>query len=161
MKAPANPKACVSCPWRLKNQGKPHPDGWFTAANLKRLWAKLRHGEMMSCHRTDPNNPVPEGQQPVPEGTTTHECAGALTLQQRELMNFQDIAKVEKKALKVYKQQHPQGMTRDGLTAIVERAMFGGTSIGGLKMSKPNLNDPEVGYSKLNWKPRGVGDVDR
>lgn len=154
--APANPKACASCPWRIKNQGTPHPDGWYRASNLARLWAKLKRGDSMSCHKTDPNNPVPEGTKPVPEGTTIHECTGALTLQQRELMNFQDIAKTEgKKALKIYKQQHPNGMSREGMLVLVERAMFGGTQIGGLEMSSPNLNDMEVGYpAKLKWDPK-------
>ena len=38
-------KACVSCPWRLSNQGKPHRFGWFTRKNLGRdgyleAWAR-------------------------------------------------------------------------------------------------------------------------
>lgn len=49
---------CAQCPWRTSNQGKRHPDGWYTKANLRRLWAGLRRGERMTCHPTDPANPV-------------------------------------------------------------------------------------------------------
>lgn len=56
----AAPHACSACPWRLANQGKRHPDGWYAKANLSRLWSRLRRGEAMSCHPSDPNNEVSE-----------------------------------------------------------------------------------------------------
>jgi len=162
--APANPKACSSCPWRIKNQGTPHPDGWYKPSNLARLWQRLRRGESMSCHKTDPNNPVPKGQTPVPDGTTIHECSGALIVQQREFMNFQLVAKTApgKTALKVYKQQHPNGMTREGMLVMLERAMFGGTALGGMKMSSLDLGDEGVGYpAKLKFDLKAHLEADR
>ena len=51
---------CQACPWRVENHGKRHPDGWYTKANLRRLWSGIRRGEEMSCHPTDPSNPVSE-----------------------------------------------------------------------------------------------------
>lgn len=153
--APANPKACAACPWRIANQGMRHPDGWYTAANLKRLWAALRQGGNMSCHPTDSRNPVPEGTKQVPESVTTHECAGALTLQQREMMNFQDIAQAmpEKgNAHRAYLKVHPNGMTKIGLAHIASRAIFG--NLDGVAMTALNLNDPDVGYARLAWKMR-------
>lgn len=51
---PACALACLACPWRLSNQGRPTPGGWYTRRNLDRLWAGLRRGTRMSCHPTDP-----------------------------------------------------------------------------------------------------------
>lgn len=67
---PATQHPCVHCPWRAANQGKPHPGGWYTKANLQRLWAGMRRGGDMTCHPTDPAIPVPEGIRPAPEGAT-------------------------------------------------------------------------------------------
>ena len=94
---PAGETPCAECPWRTVNQGKRHPDGWYNRANLKRLWNKLRRGDMMSCHPTDPRNPVSvhaalKGQRMAKLGATPRECAGALILQQRELMIYQEVS---------------------------------------------------------------------
>lgn len=145
MISPAKPRPCATCPWRTANHGKPHPDGWYTKRNRARLWAQLRRGEMMSCHKTDPANPVPSGVKPVPYGTEVHECAGALVLQQREIMNFQRC-----KSLPLYRSQHPNGLLRAGLLTIAERAVFGGMS--GLVMARPDLNEP-VSHDRLHWNP--------
>ncbi len=56
----AAPRPCSSCPWLIANHGRPHPDGWNTKRNRDRLWAKLRTGDSMSCHKTDVSNPVPD-----------------------------------------------------------------------------------------------------
>lgn len=153
--AEASPRACSQCPWRLSNQGKRHPGGWYTKANLRRLWGRLRQGDPMTCHPTDPENPLPPGFNPPAEGVKTTECAGALTLQQREVTHFQDICKEDPRgnALRTYKQRHPGGMTRNGLMAVVERELFGGVPLLGCgsKMTRPNLNDREIGYEPLRW----------
>lgn len=148
--APANPRPCSECPWRTENHGQPHPDGWFTKRNRDRLWAKLRRGESMSCHKTDPSNPVPTGVDPVKAGTTVHECTGALILQQRETMNYQAC----QGHLPTYKATHPKGMTRIGLVTMVERTIFGGVPLlgAGVAMARPNLNEP-VSHDGLNWNP--------
>lgn len=88
---PCAPKACVACPWRKANQGKPHPHGWYDQSNLDRLWRGLRTGEApgMTCHPTDTNNLVPEGHREPPESAVRHECTGALILVQRELRHVE------------------------------------------------------------------------
>lgn len=88
-KAPIAPalKPCAACPWRKSNMGKRHAAGWYTRANLKRLWQGLRTGDApgMTCHPTDSDNPQPPGSKPVPAGVETRECAGSLLLIVREL----------------------------------------------------------------------------
>lgn len=160
---PAAPQPCSECPWRLSNQGKPHPDGWYSKSNLKRLWSKLRKGENMSCHPTDPTNPIPEGCTPVPTDARTLECAGALILQQRELMRFQGAMNgIDKRAqvFATYRKQNPNGMTLRGLGSIIERSIFGGV-LGGVKMSRPDLR-AEVGYQRLKpWTEEDENSIPR
>jgi hypothetical protein len=122
---PANLKPCRDCPWRVENQGKRHKDGWFTKANRDRLWAKLRRGDSMTCHMTDPDNPVPEGYKTVKDDATTHECAGALILQQREWMKMQELGEIP-----AYRKKWPRGLTKEGLLAILNRHLYGGTPFG-------------------------------
>jgi hypothetical protein len=147
---PAALVPCQACPWRLANQGRRHPGGWYTAANLRRLWAGLRRGEDMSCHPTDPANPVPDGWRQVPPDTRTRECAGALILKQREVMVLQEVYGSDPRA---YRRGRPHGLTSQGVLAVVERAIFGGGPIGGIVMTRPNLNEPGIGYPPLGpWK---------
>lgn len=151
---PAAPRACAACPWRRSNQGKRHPDGWFSKKNLRRLWARLRRGESMTCHPTDPNNPVPPGFTPAPAGAKTAECTGALILQQREVMNFQAVIAEDpnrRDALREYRRRHPAGMSREGLAEVVSRAVFAGTPFAGGVMTRPDLSDPDVGYERLTF----------
>lgn len=143
--APACPKPCKECPWLTENHGKPHPHGWYTEKNRKRLWKALKTGERMSCHKTDPSNEVPDGVTPVPDDTQTHECTGALILQQRELMLFQKCADEAhaagtKDAFKRFKAAGGT-MAKGALAYIVQRAMFGGMP-GSIRMSRPDLNEP-------------------
>lgn len=142
---------CAQCPWRTTNHGKRHPDGWYTVANRARLWARLRRGDDMTCHPTDPENPVPEGTRAVPEATQTRECAGAIILKQRELWYFQEVYK----SLAAYRKARPSGLTRDGLAEMVSRMLFGGVPmIGGAKVSTPDLNQP-VSHPPLGeWEPQ-------
>lgn len=141
------PRACAHCPWRVSNQGKRHPGHWYTLANLRRLWTGLRTGEApgMTCHPTDPNNPVPEGCPSVPEGAETRECTGALLLVTRELKLL------EKLDVKPYlKQRGRIGLSRDGLVHwVMGRCKLGGTIMGtGAKI--PLIDeDPDVQYGPL------------
>lgn len=153
------PSPCKACPWRLANQGTRHPDGWYSKANLRRLWAKLRRGEMMSCHPTDPGlvlSPKAQeaGYQAAPEHAQVKECVGAHVLTQREFMRFQDDAGADFRA---YWQLNPRGLTRTGLAALLAQALFGGTIAGdgAPKLPKPNLNDPEIGFEWVgDWQHR-------
>jgi hypothetical protein len=159
----ACPVPCAHCPWRLANQGsKPDPHKFFTKANLARLWKGLREGARMSCHPTDPRMAEFAGYEALADRDVTHECAGALTLQQREFMKFQDVAQANpqsKKTLQEYRKQHPKGLTRNGLVALLERSVFGGTGLDAVKMSTPDLNDAEIGYDVLGaWRIREGND---
>lgn len=153
---PAFSKVCADCPWRISNQGKkPDPGKWYTPANLKRLWNGLKRGADMSCHPTDTRmNYYPW--RPVPEGAAAHECAGALTLKQREYQKFQAVcfANPDAKGLlsfKEYHQHNPNGMTLNGLRQVMEKFIFGGTPLGGVKMTRLDLGDAEIGYAPLSW----------
>jgi hypothetical protein len=151
---------CGTCPWRLGNHGRRHPDGWFTKANRDRLWSQLRRGEMMSCHPTDPANPVSEkaqeaGYRPAPEGATRLECRGAVIIQQRELhllINRYDMSVAD------YRRDRPRGLTRDGISAMVARLAFGGTFLGGPKVARPDLN-AAVGHDPLPWDESCIKDI--
>lgn len=148
---------CVNCPWRIENQGKRHPDGWYTKANLKRLWGGLRRGEQMTCHPTDPNNPVSDeavakGYRPAPEHAVTRECAGAIILQQRELQVFNDLAEAHPEAnvFGLYRVTRPGGMTREGLLAFAGRLI---PWPGEIPMRRDHdLNEPVGnGSGRLRW----------
>lgn len=149
---------CRGCPWRTSNHGKRHPDGWYTAANRRRLWAGMRRGEDMSCHPTDSDNPVSDraqdaGYRAAPDGAEVKECIGAHILRQREVMIFQDDYGCD---IRAYRRARPKGLTREGLAAVVMRAAFGGAPlIGGRPLPKPNLNAVDVSHPDLGaWTPR-------
>ncbi|HEX7095684.1 MAG TPA: hypothetical protein VF183_07360 [Acidimicrobiales bacterium] len=152
---PACPKACNACPWRLANEGKPHPHKFYASANLARLWKALRRGGRMSCHPTDPRMAEFEGYEDTADRDETHECAGALTIVQREFSLFQALSKEDPKAnaLAAYRRLRPGGVTREGLISVMERAIFSGTALGGVRMTLPDLGDEAIGYSKLPWTP--------
>lgn len=148
-RAPKGLSPCSACPWRVENHDKPHPSKWYSKANRRRLWAGgLRNGEPMSCHPTDPNNPVTEadvaaGYRPAPEHAQMRECVGALVLVQREYMTWQEDFKGDLKAYR--KERGLLGLTRNGLVALADRVIFGGTPLSGLpKMPTPELSQPGI-----------------
>jgi len=156
---PAAEKPCDACPWRIANQGKRKPRAWYSLSNLRRLWSGLRDGERMTCHPTDPDNPLPPGARALPEDVKTRECTGALIVVQREVTKFQECAAQAEAAGKRdgfgrYQKMQPCGMTIGGILATAERALFGGTVLGGTKMTLPNLNDDEIGAPWLSWEDR-------
>lgn len=114
--APPAEQPCRDCPWRTANHGKRHPDGWYRKDNRRRLWAGLKDGEHMTCHPTDPDNPVPDGWRTVPVGTRTRVCAGAhqLILQALDATGRDDVDYPTDRAT----------MTRRGIGRHVERLIF-------------------------------------
>lgn len=148
---PACPKPCSACPWRLSNQGQPHPHGLYSPSNLKRLWTGLRSGARMSCHPTDPRMAEFDGYEKTAEREVTHECAGALVLVQREFMTFQKMGEADPngQTLKRYRRERPNGLSREGLVAVLERATFGGTVLSPVAMARPDLSDVEIGYAAI------------
>lgn len=106
----------------------------------------------MSCHPTDPENEVPAGMKPTPKDATTHECAGALVLQQREIEKVQGFT-----TLKDYLKAIRLGLTMRGLAALANRALFGGVPfLGGIEMTKTDLDEP-VSHEPLGeWDSKKV-----
>lgn len=111
----------------------------------------------MSCHPTDPRMAEFEGYEALADREITHECAGALVLVQREWMVFQDMCEANpksKKTLPLYRKARPNGLLREGLIALMERAMLGGTVLNPVAMARPNLADTEIGYPAIDRPPR-------
>lgn len=143
--------ACMECPWRTANQGKKHPDGWYTKKNLQRLWAKMRRGDAMTCHPTDPRTPL-HGK--VRAKVQTRECSGIIVLVGREYKLYERLAAVEgatiEEAFTKYRTTRPFGLTRMGLVNYAMRVAFPGTPvIGGKELPKQDINDPDIGYPPL------------
>lgn len=160
------PRACSRCPWRLANQGQPHPHGFYSKVNLRRLWGGLKDGERMTCHPTDPRMCEFEGYEHQAGKPVTRECAGALTLIQRELYLFMAAAKQataagDTSALKRYRAERVRGqaMTPAGLqchalslASAGDVPMLGIRAMPGLGLGQ--LNDPDVGHAALGvWTP--------
>lgn len=108
----------------------------------------------MTCHPTDPANPVPDGYKAVPANAVTHECTGATILKHREYIKFQRIANERSRlgltdGLRQYKARHPVGLTQDGLLTIVNALVFAGTPWGGRGLARVDLSDADVGYEPL------------
>lgn len=151
--APAT-SPCAACPWRTANQGRRHPDGWYTKANLRRLWAGLRRGERMTCHPTDPDNPTPPGVAGPAEGHPTRECAGALVLVQREAQRLGELVEAGGN-LADYRRDHPRGLTRVGMAQVFANLQWGGVMPGTLEMAKVDLNTPGISApGVVDWEPR-------
>lgn len=161
----AAPRACAQCPWRLSNQGQPHPHGFYSKRNLARLWAGLRSSRApgMTCHPTDPSMAEFEGYEDTADREVTLECRGSVILMVREVMRFQAIChRVEAsgevpigEALRRYRAEAPKGFTRNGLAEIVGRFLFGGTPLAReIQCDSNQVNDPEIGYPPLGeWDP--------
>jgi len=149
--APAADSPCAACPWRTTNHGRRHPDGWYTKRNLRRLWAGLRRGERMTCHPTDPDNPVPEGAARPAPGHATRECTGSLVLVQREAQRINDTL-VGGGGWRDYQQANPLGLTRGGAAVVITNVVR--PMPGTLPMAKPDLNAPVSCPGLTPWEPR-------
>lgn len=156
---PACSTPCAACPWRKVNHGRRHPGGWYTQRNRDRLWAGMRRGHQMSCHPTDPENPIPEGQREVPADVVTRECAGVLVLIQRELDIIDRLARMlpdGQDLARGYRLRRPRGLTLEGISENIHRVMFsravgeGLPRFGVLQMT-PQVLDSEVGHDPLPW----------
>lgn len=158
---PDQDKPCLHCPWLTSNHGKRHPDGWYTKTKRRFLWAMLRRGEeIMSCHPTDPANPVSDkaraaGYRPAPPGTTPRLCIGAIVLVQRELYR---ISTEYDRVPSSYIAANPRGLTRNGIAAWAFRIGLGGTPLSGPRIPRPDLNAPVSVEGVPPWNPETVVD---
>jgi hypothetical protein len=107
-------KPCAACPWLTANHRRPHPEGWYSDANRRRLWNGLRTGEApgMTCHPTDPEN------QPVGEHVVTRECTGAWLLIAKETKAFE-----ESSSFAEYRRGRKLAMTRGGFLEAISALM--------------------------------------
>lgn len=125
-----DPDPCRACPWLTANHRRPHPDGWYTDANRRRLWNGLRTGEApgMTCHPTDPVN------QPVGDNTRTRECAGAWILLARE--HEAVTAALDKGGFPAYTRGRKLAMNRNGVLSMVAALLPApiGRGLGTLKL---------------------------
>jgi hypothetical protein len=139
--APAADHPCAACPWRTSNHGRRHPGGWYAKANRARLWKGLHDGEMMSCHPTDPHNPVPEGVAGAKPDSTIRECAGAHVLLQRELAIVQTMSRDDPDCTGLFA-LYRRLRGRRGLTALgIMRYMVRGTPISEDGPHRPTVQD--------------------
>jgi hypothetical protein len=111
-----SPPICSQCPWRLSNHGQRTPGGFYTAANLRRLWGEIRRGGgMQSCHLTDPSHPrhIEAGCSP---NAKTHECPGSVLLVRRELGQMADESGIiTSESTRAYLDRRRYGLTRQGI----------------------------------------------
>ena len=121
------------------------------------MWSGIRRGEDMSCHPTDPSNPVSEraqekGYRAAPEHAQVRECAGAVILAQREMQVASDLADAQPDADlgALYAQHRPGGMTREGLLSWFARLV---TWPGDVPMRRDhNLHEPvATADPRLEW----------
>ncbi len=136
--------ACEQCPWRTSNQGKKTAWGFYTKANLKRLWrglcGRLKALQPQSCHLTDPSNEdhVAAG---ASEGAKAKECPGSVIIMIREnhILN-RYLDEDGRRGFARYSRDR-FGFNRDGACWWAARDI---PLIGGPPMPKV-LDDPEVG----------------
>ncbi len=141
-------KPCDQCPWRLANQGKRSPGGFYTKKNAKRLWGQIRRGgAKQSCHLTDPSHPdhIAAG---CAENATAQECPGSVILVMREFRLLADAGRnITPASIDRYKATRKGGLTKSGLHYwVVSRLGFGDAPIvGGGVLPEVDVDDPEVG----------------
>jgi hypothetical protein len=141
-------KPCAQCPWRLANQGKRHANGFYTKANLRRLWNQVRQGGApQSCHLTDPTHPdhVANGCKP---GSTPQECPGSIILIQREFARAaNEKHEISNESVATYLRWRKRGITKKGfLYWALQRMQFANVPImGGKPLPKVDIKDETVG----------------
>ena len=115
---------CPACPWRRSNWGKRTPGGFYTNANLRRLWNRIRRGfGQQTCHLTDPAHPdhVAAG---TPETAIAHECPGSVIIAAREVEKVNGFVENEETD-KEYRKADRRGLTREGLFYWMMRFKYG------------------------------------
>lgn len=112
----------------------------------------------MTCHPTDPRMAEFSGYEETADRKVTHECTGSLILVQREFMQFQACCEEarqeeEKDGFRRYRFKHPNGLLKQGVKGVLERALLGGR-FGDLPMARPDLNTKGIHHPDLlPWAP--------
>lgn len=141
-------RPCTQCPWRLSNQGKPHPYGFYTKANLRRLWNEVRGGgKAQSCHLTDPSHPdhILVG---AKLGAKAQECPGSVILVMREVGRMATPeGVVNDEGVKLYLATRKKGLKKSGILYwLVQRIQMANVRFfGGSPLPEVDDSDPEIG----------------
>jgi hypothetical protein len=53
-----------------------------------------------------------------------------------------------------YRKARPKGLTRHGILAVLERPVFGGSVLDPSVITRPDLNNPDVGHAALTGPSR-------
>lgn len=142
---------CDRCPWRIVNQGKRTPWGFYSKRNLRRLWNQIRGGGApQSCHPTDPSHPdhIEAGAKPDSEA---QECPGAVILVLRELELMASYGRdghtIDDQAVPAYLKAHRDGLTKQGIAywALARISLGGVPFLGGPKLPPVNTEEPGIG----------------
>ena len=140
-------RPCDQCPWRLTNQGKRHRFGFYTKANLRRLWNQVRGGgRPQSCHLTDPSHPEHAAVGAKPD-STPRECPGSVILIKREIRAMADeTGTVSPTSIDRYLATRRRGITKRGILYwVVQRIQLAGVPmVGGNPLPEVDVDDPEI-----------------
>lgn len=147
---------CAHCPWRIANHGKRTPWGFYTKANVRRLWNQIRRGTTataQSCHPTDASHPdhVAAG---AKVGAQAQECAGSVILVYREFERLAscgaDGKTIDAGAIDRYLARYKaDGLTRSGILHwLVGRYQFGGVPFMGSGPKLPEVDMAEEGIGR-------------
>ncbi|SDY97575.1 hypothetical protein SAMN05661080_05177 [Modestobacter sp. DSM 44400] len=115
---------CAECPQAQANQGREHPDDWYSRGAVAGLWRAVRHGDPVSCHVTEADRNVyrvteeqaAAGFVVPPEQAQRRECSGVAVALRRELTRLDDAGSFEE-----YSRRWPAGLTRDALAIAAAR----------------------------------------
>ena len=139
---------CSQCPWRASNQGKRTPWGFYSQANLRRMWNEIRNGcGVQSCHPTDASHPdhVAAG---AKTGAQVKECAGSVILVLRELIDLRggpDVI-IGPEEVDAYLARRKRGLKKRALLYyLYERMRLADVPFfGGTRMPDVNVNDKRI-----------------
>jgi hypothetical protein len=141
---------CPQCPWRTANHGKRHFGGFYSKANLTRLWNQVRGGGApQSCHLTDPSHAdhIKAG---CSQDAQARECPGSVILILRELRSMANAGDepniIDVQAIDAYLKRRRKGLKKTGILYwLVSRYHMGGVPVlGGPKLPEVDEADPEI-----------------
>ena len=141
-------RPCAQCPWRISNQGKRHAFGFYTKANLTRLWNQLRGGgKPQSCHLTDPSHPdhVAVGAR---ADAKAKECPGSVIVVLREVRLMANAdGLIDDAGLAKYRATQCRGLTKQGILYwVIQRMQMAGVPFfGGTALPDVDQDDLEIG----------------
>ncbi len=58
-------RMCAECPQAQANQGRDHPDDWYSREAVAGLWRGVRSGSRVSCHVTEADRAVRASREPA------------------------------------------------------------------------------------------------